>query len=401
MEAPKQKLAPIFTRRKTCRACDSNGLTSVIDMGLHYLPRYSDGPDESIPQAPLHLLQCLSCGLLQLAHTTDPDLLYREFWYRSSVNRTMCLALDDLVQSALPYAKEGTWLDIGANDGYLLSRVPETFTKIACEPAVNFEAQLQEHANIVIPTYFSAKNVKERFDAKVDVITSAACFYDVDDPSKFVRDISKLLSKDGVWINQLNDSPTMLRMNAFDAICHEHLCYYDVPTLKRLYAQHGLKITEISYNDVNGGSVRIFASKSLDEMSLAGVPETSPDQARKFAERTRRWKDQLRDILESKAFQQEPVWGYGASTKGSTLLQYLDMDKSFLAVADRNSLKWGKCMAGSWLPIVSEAELRKAKPRYALVMPWAFRSEFIAREQSLRDAGTTMIFPLPNLEFCL
>jgi hypothetical protein len=405
MEAlPGTEAQLIFTERKTCRACHGKALTSVLDLGTQYLPRFPEAPDDTLPKAPLHLVRCALCGLLQLQHSVDPDLLYREFWYRSGVNATMREALDDVVKSGLKFHKEGTWLDIGANDGYLLSRVPDNFTRIACEPAVNFEDQLLEHAHIVVPDYFSAAAVRDRYDEKCDVITSAACFYDVSEPSDFVRDIAALLNDRGIWINQLNDSPTMLERNAFDSICHEHVCYYDVPTLKELYRQHGLTINEITYNEVNGGSIRVFASKDGERhpADFLGHKSASAERCEAFAKRTVRWKEQVGSLLKySDLFRYTPIWLYGASTKGGTLLQYLDCNDSFLACADRNAAKWGRRMVGGWIPITEETAMRKAKPKFLLVLPWAFAEEFNAREALLRQAGTTMIYPLPDFRLVM
>jgi hypothetical protein len=402
MIGPEKQLAPAYTERMTCRACDSTTLASVLDLGTHSLPWYLESGDDEAPKAPLNLVRCAQCAMLQLQHSVDPDLLYREFWYRSSMNQTMKDALSDLVNRTVEHVKEGVWLDIGANDGYLLSRVPETFTRIACEPAQNFEPQLKEHAHVVVPTYFSAQAVREQHDGPVDVITSAACFYDVSDPNAFVRDVADLLAPEGVWVNQLNDSPTMLRRNAFDSICHEHVCYYDLHVLKTLYAEHGLKIVSVTHNEVNGGSMRVFASKSGAEVDLIVVPSVTQQGARCFAERVVRWKDQVSSLLKnSDLFRFAPVWLYGASTKGSTLLQYLGCNESFLAAADRNPAKWGRRMAGTGIPVVSEAEMRKARPKFLMVLPWAFAEEFNRREMLLRQHGTTMVYPLPDFRMVL
>lgn len=395
---------PVYTERTTCRACESKTLVSVLDLGVQYLPRFVPEPDETLPKAPIHLVQCPSCGLLQLQHTTAPDLLYRQFWYRSSVNQTMREALANLARSALEFVDEGTWLDIGANDGCLLKNVPDSFTKIGCEPALNFAHALGEHADAVVLDYFSAAAVKAVSESPCDVITSAACFYDVDDPNAFVRDIAECLSPEGVWINQLNDSPTMLQRNAFDSLCHEHLAYYDVPSLARLYRAHGLEINQVTHNEVNGGSVRVFASKQgvRPGLPMLGIPRASFPEAAAFASRVRRWKEQVSSLItESPLFRYTPTWLYGASTKGGTLLQYLDCNDSFLSVADRNPKKFGLRMVGSWVPIVDESTMRKARPKFLFILPWAFADEFTAREADLRASGTTLIYPLPDFRLVM
>src|SRR5207244_368186 len=133
------------------------------------------------------------------------------------------------------------------------------------------------------------------------VITSAACFYDVDDPERFVEDIRKSLASDGVWINQLNDAPTMLKRHAFDSICHEHLCYYDVPALRALYQRHGLRIVDLAFNEVNGGSVRTVAvheRSSEPSTDLLGAPAVSRADCETFARWVGRWRKTMRAVLD-------------------------------------------------------------------------------------------------------
>lgn len=388
-------LPDIWQERTTCRNCESKDLVECLDLGTQYLPRFPQEPDLSLPKAPLALVMCARCGLLQLRHTVERDLLFRDYWYRSSINDSMRTALKDLVNDALRKKGSGVWLDIGANDGYLLSCVPGRFTKVACEPAQDFSEGLRRVADLVIPDYFTASKAS----VMADVITSAAMFYDLDDPHTFLGDIATCLKPDGIWINQLNDAPGMLKANAFDSLCHEHLCYYDLWTLEAMYRQHGLKIVDISFNDVNGGSVRITASKAGDPMGLHGIPKTMGIEVERFGDRVRKWKERMTDLFQGSV--RDRAWCYGASTKGMVLLQYLECSDAFEAVADRNPLKEGLYMAGSWLPIKTEDDLRRAKPTYVLMLPWAFRKEFVERESVLRQTGSTLIFPLPNPELVL
>jgi len=387
----------VYKPRLTCRACGDAGLQPILSLGEQYLVRFPKDIDLDLPRAPLNLVRCGFCGLLQLGETVDPDLLFKRFWYRTSINDSMRLAMKDIVRHGLEYHDGGSWLDIGANDGYLLSCVPGAFTKIACEPAQNLEDRLHDVADLVISDYFTPDKV----DRQCQVITSVAMFYDLDNPGEFVAGVAKCLSEDGIWINQLNDSPTMLKANAFDSICHEHLCYYDVHTLKTLYAAHGLTLTEIRFNDVNGGSVRTIARKSGMSLGLLDVPKVRLEDCEAFAERTQRWKQMATDLIRGPLALGGPLWVLGASTKGAVLLQYLDCDDAFIGVADRNPDKAGCLMVGSWLPITDELTLRSEKPKYGLVLPWAFRNEIVAREAALRRSGTTLIFPLPSLEFVL
>jgi hypothetical protein len=376
----------------------------VLSLGDQCICDFPTNQNKKVNVVPLVLVRCASCGLLQLQHSADKNLLYDEYWYRSSMNQTMREALKDVVRAAEEWAQGGAWLDIGANDGCLLSFVPDSFVRVACEPATTFHAQLEEHADIVIPGFFSKAAVDEKRIERFSVITSCAMFYDLDDPLSFCQDIAACLSSDGVWVNQLNDSPTMLDCNGFDSICHEHVTYWDIHNLKDLYQRAGLKIVNVTFNAVNGGSMRVFATHAasvVTESNLAGYPKATTGRVTEFAMRIPRWKRLMQDLLSSNASKNGPAWAYGASTKFSTMMQYLDSHQTILAVADRNAAKHGRFMVGSWLPITSEATMRAARPKLLLVGPWAFRSEFIAREAETRAAGTTMLFPLPNPEYVL
>jgi hypothetical protein len=380
----------IYDTRTTCRACNDDHLKTIIYFGEMYLPRWVKERDDELPKAPLDLVQCGGCGLLQLRHTVDPDLLYREFWYRSGMNQSMRNALISVVETGMEFHHEGVWLDIGANDGYLLSQVPRTFNRIACEPAQNFKQELAANSEQVVSDYFSA----EAIGTQCHVITSAAMFYDLDDPNRFIEDVEKLLAKGGVWINQLNDAPTMMQSNAFDSICHEHLCYYDVPTLSKMYRRNGLSIRKLIYNDVNGGSVRVVATRT-PKSDVTGMKKVDNDEATGFATRVGQWKERMGNLIVSA---KGPVWGYGASTKGGTILQYLGLNEHFVGIADKNPEKHGTMMAGCWIPVTDELALRRSGADMAIVLPWAFRDEFVRREESLRKSGTAMVFPLPNIE---
>jgi SAM-dependent methyltransferase len=394
----------IATPRHNCRLCDGH-LRPALSLGEQYLVTFPQKVDQCLPKAPLDLVQCVDCNLLQLGHTAQPDLLFRQFWYRTGINQTMKDAMCDVVDTGLEYKSEGVWLDIGANDGYLLTQLPNEhkWTKIACEPALNFTAQLQEHCDHVIPDYFSSDHdcLKNKTRGACDVITSCACFYDVDDPNAFVGHIKKALAPGGVWINQLNDSPTMLKTNAFDSVVHEHLCYYDIPNLVKLYSRHGLTITRVRFNEVNGGSIRVMAHHDFDasqKILLHELPRCRPEKVEGFAKRVVRWKEVMQEWIDGL---KHPLWGVGASTKGSTMLQYLDRSAQFVGVADRNPDKVGKLMVGSWVPITDEPTFRRADPKYAVVFPYSFKREILEREKFLRETGTTFIFPLPEIEMVL
>jgi NDP-4-keto-2,6-dideoxyhexose 3-C-methyltransferase len=388
---------PSFKLITACRGCGSGRHSNVLNLGEPYLCNFTKEKNELYPRAPLELVICNDCGLLQLKHSVSDDLLWGEsYWYRSSINQTMRDALADVVHQATTFGRtEGTWLDIGANDGYLLSRVPETFRKIACEPSLTFESDLEEHADKVVMDYFSTEAVGE----PANVVTSCAMFYDLDDPQSFIANVAQTLTDDGIWINQFTSAEKMIWATAFDGICHEHRTYPDLSTVQKMYARHGLSIVHVQGNEVNGGSLRITARRGGQGINL--VPPMDRELIWAFADRVRRWKFKMQELLDAPGIAYNSAWGYGASTKGCYLLQYLERSERFLAIADRNPRKHGLYMTGSWLPITGEEEMRKAVPHTLLMLPWSFKTEMTDREAHIRSMGTSLLYPLPEISFVL
>lgn len=399
VDEPEPSTPPEYTEVLQCRLCAGKLGERVLDLGVQTLPNYVTLTPGWLPMSPLLLVRCTACGLLQLGHKVAADLMWKEYWYRSGVNQTMRQALDDVVRNGLTFAKAGTWVDIGANDGTLLSHVPATFRKIGFEPALNLAPLLEEHADLVYTDYFKAQD-----GLTADVVTSCAMFYDLNDPKRFAQDVADTLTDEGVWINQLADAPTMLKSGAFDQICHEHATYLDIYQLNEIYKSAGLHIVSVSHNNVNGGSIRVAAMKkpARDPQSvLMGMPASAPELVNRFAAKVKRWRAFVQEELV--AMTDGDHWAYGASTKGSVMLQYLNFQsdcvtRRFVGVAERNPAKYGLRMAGLNLPITDEATMRKAEPGYLWVLPWAFEAEFVEREAALLDKGTRLILPLPQFK---
>jgi len=255
--------------RRTCRSCGSRALTSVLSLGEQYVSGFVDQPAESAiaPRAPLELVLCDvesgGCSLLQLRHTVPADMMFRRYWCRSGVNKSMTSALEDIARSAeraVKLSKGDLVVDIGCNDGTLLRsyRTPGLML-VGYEPATNLVPYAQEGTSNIINDYFDAKIHQKHFqDTKAKAITSIAMFYDLEDPNKFVRDIAACLDENGVWIVQMSYLPSMLAQNAFDNICHEHLEYYSMTSLQTLLRRHRFEAFDVELNDVNGGSFRVY-----------------------------------------------------------------------------------------------------------------------------------------------
>lgn len=386
----------------TCRACDSSRLEEVLDLGVHAISDFVEDGSEP-DRAPLVLVRCVDCTLVQLLHTVPRERLYSRYWYRSSTNESMVAALKDVVDDAASHVqlrRGDVWLDIGANDGTLLRQVKSLnpdVVRMGFEPAQNLFDEASEGGNVILPGFFPpGYGVVQQ----AKVITSIAMFYDLDDPNGFVAAVRKWLHPDGAWVIQMSTLGQMIDQNAFDNICHEHLEYYSLGSLQNLLLRHDLRIAAFSANQVNGGSIRVIVKHGAlhapwSEFPLVG----SQRDVATFAARVRGLKAETQHLLHRLRREGRSVLGYGASTKGNTLLQYYEITPDILpAIADRNPDKWGRRTAGTGIPIISEEEMRGRRPDYLLALPWHFMSSFSRRERAFLERGGRFIVPLPTLK---
>jgi SAM-dependent methyltransferase len=417
--------SPILVTRQTCRICGSKALSPVVSLGDQFLSGAFAKPEGAPPvqrRVPLDLVRCdptldeRACGLVQMRHSVPPKVLYASYWYRSGVNQTMRDNLAGIAQMAEKMAglQQGDLvLDIGCNDGTLLKSYRTSGIKrLGIDPS-NVVAHARAAGLEVVNDFFSAAALRSAYPTqKPKVITSIAMFYDLENPHKFVQDIKDSLHEEGRWVLELSYLPTMLEMNSFDTICHEHLEYYSLAPMERLFAEHGLELADVSLNDINGGSFRIAvghagkirpsaeAQERMQQLRLKEF-EMGLDTDAPYALFRRNIKKVRRDLaafLKKAKAQKKLVHGYGASTKGNTTLQYCGVTPQLMpAIADRNEDKWGSHTIGTNIPIISEEQSRKQKPDYYLVLPWHFIDEFKKREKDFLARGGKFVLPMPEV----
>ena len=405
--------------------CGSDSLTTVIDLGAQFLQGSFVKEGKELPpqrRIDCQIVRCnpqadeTACGLLQMKHSVPPEILYAAYWYRSGTNNTMRSHLKGIADRALSIINKDNArvLDIGCNDGTLLSNYPDSYTKFGVDPSDVAQEVSLPNTRVVQDIFPSEKLSAVLGDEKLDIITSIAMFYDLESPVAFCRDIKRHLSENGIWIFEMSYMPEMLKLNSYDTICHEHLEYYSFAVLEKILRMADLKIFEISFNDINGGSIRCYATHAENTDYHTKESRALIDQTRQqefdleldtdkpylaFQQRIDEEKQKLHTLLVDLKAEGKRIHIYGASTKGNTILQFCGIDDSLIeCAAERNPDKYGARTLGTNIPIVSEAESRAAKPDYYLVLPWHFKSEFIEREQEALAQGTGFIFPLPSIE---
>lgn len=403
---------------KQCRISGEQDQISVLNLGHQALTGvFPKSKDEFITKGPLELVWSPKSGLLQLAHSYKPTEMYGEnYGYRSGLNQSMVDHLNEKIahlERLIPLKEGDVVLDIGSNDCTTLKAYKtQKITRIGIDPTGKKFIEYYPNDVKLIPDFFSAEAYELAEKKPARIITSIAMFYDLESPIDFAKQIEKILADDGVWHFEQSYMPSMLRMNSYDTICHEHLEYYSLNVVKKIIEEANLKIIDVVMNSVNGGSFAVTATKKdnnslkenkaviewlLEQEENMGL--NTPKPYRDFEDRVFRHREDLTRLIKSLNKDGKKILGYGASTKGNVLLQFCGFTPEDIpAIAEVNEEKFGRFTPGTNIPIISEKEARLMNPDYFLVLPWHFKNGIIKRESNYLKNGGKMIFPFPEIE---
>ena len=407
-----------FYKINKCRICSNKNLINIIDLKKQYIQGSfikKNNPKPYLKKIPLLLVLCENCSLVQLSHTVNKEILYKNYWYESGINITMRNHLEKLTKIGSNLIKNNVnikVLDIGCNDGTLLNFYPKKFKKYGIDPSQIVKKINKKRIN-VINDFFPPKKKNIFSKLKFDLITSIAMFYDLQNPNIFVKKIKLHLDKNGIWIFELSYLVDMLKLKSFDTICHEHLEYYSIHSLNFLMKKHNLKIFDISRNTINGGSIRCFVThinnnmydkdknnKKLENLisEEKKIKVKKIDIYQEFDRNINKIREKLNSKIDIILKQKKNIYVLGASTKGNTILQFLDIDNKKIPYAiERNKQKIGARTIGSNIKIIGEKFADNSQPDFKLVLPWHFKSEIINRELNYIKKGGKLIFPLPKV----
>ena len=407
-----------YNKISKCRVGKNNQLVSVLNLGDQALTGvFPKSKHQQVTVGPLELVWSPESGLLQLNHSYSADEMYGEnYGYRSGLNKSMVDHLNHKVRylERLAQPQPGdTIVDIGSNDCTTLKAYSDnSLDFIGIDPTGHkFAAYYPDYVKL-IPDFFSADAYYSATKKKAKIITSIAMFYDLEDPIAFAQHIESILADDGVWHFEQSYMPSMLRLNSYDTICHEHLEYYSLGVVVKILNAANLKLVDVVMNNINGGSFAVTATKQSNESlkpNIAvinwlleqeeGMGLSTPRPYREFEERVFRHRQDLSRLIKSLVADGKKVLGYGASTKGNVILQFCGLTSEEIpAIAEVNEEKFGRVTPGTYIPIISEAEARAAKPDYFLVLPWHFKDSILRREQEFLASGGKFIFPFPEIE---
>ena len=405
-------------RLKNCRSCQSNNLVKVFSLGMQKLSGiFPKTPNQkNVPSGKLSMIYCNKCCLLQLEDSFDPSVMYGDnYGYMSSLNNSM---LEHLYKKSLSLRKSlnlikgDIIIDIGSNDGSFLKFFPNKFNLVGVDPTIKKLGTYYRKDIKKLPFFFSKDLIEKNFNKKAKLVTSISMFYDLDNPVKFAEDIYDVLDKKGLWHLEQSYMPMMLKNNSYDTICHEHLEYYSLKSIKYIFDQVGFKIIDLEFNDINGGSFALTVAKknnpSFKESKklinwLMNKEElfnyNSIKTLKNFYINIEKHKTIFRKLLINLKESKKKIIGYGASTKGNIILQYCNINSSLIPyIAEVNKFKFNRYTPGSKIKIISEKKARSMNPDYLLVLPWHFKNFIIQKERKYLNKSSKLIFPLPDID---
>lgn len=401
-----------------CRISGKEDLVSILTLGDQYLTGvFPASTDTVVTKGPLELVWSPESQLVQLRDSYDLGEMYGEnYGYRSGLNQSMVAHLTSKIhhlEKKVDLFPGDCVIDIGSNDATSLKAyTTQGIKKIGVDPTGEKFRQYYSDEIQLIPDFFPSGEVKAKIgSAKVKIITSIAMFYDLEDPIAFARSISENLDKGGIWHFEQSYMPSMLRLNSYDTICHEHIEYYTLYNIKYILDRADMKIIDVQMNAINGGSFAVTAARKdspikpndvlinwLFEQELKMGFDT-PKPFRDFEERVYKHRESLKTLIESLSADGKKILAYGASTKGNVVLQFCGFTPDMIsAVAEVNPDKFGCFTPGTNIPIVSEMDAQKMNPDYYLVLPWHFKDGIVRREEKFLSKGGKLIFPFPEIE---
>jgi SAM-dependent methyltransferase len=398
-----------------CRSCLSDKLGSIIPLGKLPLANalLSTQTIDVEPRYNLEVMLCEECGLAQLKDLIDPVELFSDYVYFSSNSDAMLSSVAKLVEEIIPTLPQNPFvIEIASNDGYLLKNyVKAGFNVLGIDPAKNIAKVANENGIPTLCDFFSeslAANLAQSGE-KADIIHANNVMAHVPDINDFIKGLKTILKENGKAIIEVPYFLDLVKNFEFDTIYHEHVYYFSVSALKIAFERHGLEIVDIEKIKLHGGSLRLFVSHANRYSINQKIVSMMQDEEnfglyqlstfRSFMERLAELKMELTQNLKNLKLKGAKIAAYGASAKGTTLLNYFNIGRDIIEfVVDRGFVKNGKFTPGTQLEILSPSKLIEENISHALLLVWNFAEEIMSQQKEFIDTGGKFIIPLPKVE---
>lgn len=403
-----------YTKNKKCRICGNPKLEKILDLGKippanSFLSKKELKKKET--RFPLVLVFCEKCSLVQLGHSVDPEILFRNYHYNTGTSKPLVDHFTDMAEEISQKYLDGKrdlLVEFGSNDGVLIGALKDKHRVLGVDPARNVAKLAKERGVETIMDYFgkqSAKKIVKKF-GPAKIIVANNVFAHIDDIHDVLKGVDILLHDNGHFIFECHLVGNLIGRGGFDQIYHEHLFYYSLHSLQILLATIGMVIEDVKLVPIHGESLRVYVGK-FGKSNLA-VTEflkrekemglTKKKTYQNFGERVEFNKEKLTDLLDILKKLGKKIVGYGAPGKSTTLLNYLNIGPNTLDfITDTTPAKQGTYTPGMHIPVVSPEIITKEKPDYILLLSWNYADAILEKEKSLREKGVKFIIPVPEV----
>ncbi|MCW9023540.1 MAG: class I SAM-dependent methyltransferase [Gammaproteobacteria bacterium] len=404
-----------------CRVCKNTDLTTYLDLGnMPLVNSYVTADDDEKPcdRYPLAINYCPECSMSQLSIVVDPSIMFKNYFYRSSISQTFvnhCAEYAENSARRFSFRESDLVVDIASNDGACLREFKKQGVKVlGVDPAENLAKIAIESGVPTVAKFWNADTAKQLLadHGKAKMITAMNVFAHVDDLDSFLTGVNTLLDDDGVFAIECPYMFNFMTNTEFDTTYHEHLSYFLLKPIKHLVERHGFEVFDVMTMNIHGGSIRVYVKKktskawdicyqNIDKLLLM-EEETGFHKLNTymhFSEAVKNIKEDMVNLIRSLKAEGKKIAAYGASAKGNILSNYCGLGKSDIDyIIDDTPEKQGYLAPGHHIPIVAFEQLKKDPPDFLILLAWNFSHELMNKTSAYQGEGGKYIIPIPQVK---